>query len=174
MIKLCFDYGHGGKDPGATYQGRRESEDVLSIGKELAQYLRAQGIRVDETRSSDRRVSLWERSRFENKGNYDYFISFHRNAFRPEVGRGAETYVYHKGSPKAYTLAKGIQTALAQIGFRDRGVKKGDFYVLRNTRAPALLIEIGFLDNTRDNALFDQKRREIVVALGQVILDHCQ
>lgn len=168
-MRICFDYGHGGKDPGASYLGRKESDDVLSIGRELATYLRNQGVRVDETRTDDRSLALYQRAQFGNKNTYDYFISFHRNAFRPEVGTGAETFIYTKGSPKAYSLARSIQKALAQIGFRNRGVKRGDFYVLRNTKAPALLIELGFIDNTADNKLFDEKRKQIVKTLGQVI-----
>lgn len=169
-MRLCFDYGHGGKDPGACYQGRKESDDVLSIGREIATCLRHQGVVVDETRTCDQALALCERTQFEKNNKYDYFISFHRNAFRPEVGTGAETYIYLKGSPKAYNLAKHIQQALARLGFRDRGVKRGEFYVLRNTRAPALLVEIGFIDHTADNKLFDCKREEIVRALAEAIL----
>ncbi|HHX62043.1 MAG TPA: N-acetylmuramoyl-L-alanine amidase [Epulopiscium sp.] len=169
MIRLCFDYGHGGRDPGARYVGRKESDDVLSVGQAVASYLRQQGVSIDETRTRDESVDLCKRGQFENKSKYDYFISFHRNAYRPEVGTGAETYVYLTGSPKACNLAKGIQKALAGLGFKDRGVKRANFYVLRNTRAPAILIEIGFIDNTADNKLFDQKRQEIVKALGEAI-----
>ena len=121
-MKLCFDYGHGGRDPGACYGGRREADDVLSLGREIAIYLRRQGVAVDETRTSDQSLDLWERTQFEKKGQYDYFISFHRNAYRPEVANGAETFIYHKGSPKAYKLAKSIQASLEELGFRNRGV----------------------------------------------------
>ncbi len=169
-MRLCFDYGHGGRDSGATYGERRESEDVLSIGQEVANYLRKKGVVVDETRTKDERVTLYERGHFENKNKYDYFISFHRNAYRPEIGTGAETFVYLKGGTKARSLGKKIQEALAGLGFKNRGVKEGDLYVLRNTKAPALLLEIGFIDNTADNKLFDEKRKEIVVALGEAIL----
>ena len=71
MIKLCFDYGHGGKDSGASYKGRKESDDVLRIGKAVAEELRRHGVVVDETRTGDVAVSLKERSGFENKGNYE-------------------------------------------------------------------------------------------------------
>ena len=169
-MKLCFDYGHGGKDSGACYQGRKESDDVLSIGRDIATYLRSKGVVVDETRTADQRVDLSQRVQFEKKNKYDYFISFHRNAYRPEVGTGTETYIYLKGSPKAHELAKKIQQSLGKIGFKNRGVKRGDFYVLRNTSSPALLVELGFIDNTADNKLFDRNREKIVKALGEAIL----
>lgn len=168
-MRICFDYGHGGRDPGACYLGRKESHDVLSIGREIADYLRARGVIVDETRIEDKAVSLSARAQFANRNSYDYFISFHRNAFRPEVGTGAETFVYLTGSPKAYNLATSIQEALAKLGFRNRGVKRGDFYVLRSTKAPALLVEIGFIDNTADNKRFDQQRAQIITGIGEAI-----
>lgn len=172
MSRVCFDYGHGGRDSGATYKSRKESDDVLLLGQEVATYLRNHGVIVHETRTSNRSLGLWERVRFENKNTYDYFISFHRNAFKPELANGAETYVYLQSGVKAYNLAIDIQKALEEIGFRNRGVKRGNFYVLRGTRAPALLLEIGFIDQTKDNELFDNKKEEIVRVLGEMILAH--
>ena len=171
MIKLCFDYGHGGKDSGASYKGRKESDDVLSIGKAVAAQVRRHGVTVDETRTSDATVSLGARSQLENKGSYDYFISFHRNAYKPEVGKGTETYVYLRGGVKANSLAKGIQMALINIGFANRGVKAANFHVLRETKSPAVLVEIGFIDNTKDNELFDTKFSEITEGITKAILD---
>lgn len=170
MVRLCFDYGHGGKDSGACYMGRKESHDVLSIGQEVAKRVRQGGITVDETRTHDVAVSLGERCRYENKRQYDYFISFHRNAYKPELANGAETYMYLNGGPKAYTLARNIQDSLVGLGFHNRGVKRADFYVLRGTRAPSILVEIGFIDHSKDNNLFDSKREEIAEALAGTII----
>jgi N-acetylmuramoyl-L-alanine amidase len=170
MARLCFDYGHGGSDPGAVYKGRKESDDNFSIGLEVAKELRRHGITVDETRTADVAVSLRQRSEFENKGNYDYFISFHRNAFKPETATGAETFVYTKASAKSKELAEKIQNALVGVGFINRGVKTANFHVLRETKTPAVLVEIGFIDNTRNNNLFDSKRKEIVIGIAKAIL----
>ncbi len=171
MIRLCFDYGHGGKDSGAIYKGRYESHDNLDIGTRVARILRTQGCIVDETRTGDHTVSLWERIRFENRNRYDYFLSFHRNAFRPEFARGVETYIYLTRNKKALNLAKGIQKELFRIGFANRGVKTGSFYVLRNTYAPALLIELGFIDNTLDNRLFDENKEDIAKSIAKMIIN---
>lgn len=170
MARLCFDYGHGGEDSGACYNGRRESNDVLSIGRAVAEEVRRHGVTVDETRTSDATVSLNYRSNFENRNTYDYFISFHRNAFQPEQAKGAETYTYLNPGTKSESLAQRIQTSLAALGFADRGVKEANYHVLRETKAPAVLIEIGFIDNTGDNNLFDAKRNEIIKALAKAIL----
>jgi len=170
MASLCFDYGHGGSDPGAVYMGRKESDDVLSLGRAVASELRRHGVSVDETRVSDMTVSLTQRSNYENRQVYDYFISFHRNAFKPEQAAGVETYTYINPGAKAKELAKKIQNALVGVGFGNRGVKEANFHVLRETKAPAVLIEIGFIDNSQDNALFDAKQEEIVKAVAGAIL----
>ena len=91
--------------------------------------LRRHGVIVDETRTKDITMSLRERSNFEKKGNYDYFISFHRNAFKPEQAKGVETFTYLNQTPKAKELAERIQRSLVDIGFVDRGVKTANFHV---------------------------------------------
>lgn len=100
---------HRGKDPGATYKGRHESKDVLLVGQAVAKRLRAAGVIVDETRSADTTLSLDQRVKTELKKKYDYFISFHRNAFKPEQATGAEVYVYRAYNTKSKTLAVKIQ-----------------------------------------------------------------
>lgn len=170
MAKLCFDYGHGGNDPGASYKGRREADDVIFIGRKIAEEVRRHGIIVDETRTSNATVSLQQRSNFENKNNYDYFISFHRNAFKPEQASGVETFIYLNPGAKAEAMAEKIQRALVAIGFSNRGVKRENFHVLRETKAPAILVEMGFLDNSKDNQLFDSKKEQIIEALASAIL----
>ncbi|GAA0753466.1 N-acetylmuramoyl-L-alanine amidase [Clostridium sartagoforme] len=170
MARLCFDYGHGGEDGGACYNGRKESNEVLSLGRAVAAEVRRHGITVDETRTSDDTVSLGERSNFENRNTYDYFISFHRNAYEPEKARGVETYTYLNPGSKSKGLAESIQASLVALGFVNRGVKEANYHVLRETKAPAVLVEMGFIDNTGDNNLFDAKRNEIIKALAKAIL----
>lgn len=170
MVRLCFDYGHGGEDSGACYKGRKESEEVLSLGRAVASEVRRHGVVVHEVRTSDVTISLKERSDFEQRNTYDYFISFHRNAFQPEKARGVETFTYINPGAKAKGLAEKIQDSLVDLGFVDRGVKEANFHMLRETKAPAALVEIGFIDNTNDNNLFDNKRSEIIKVLAKAIL----
>lgn len=170
MTRLLLDYGHGGADPGATYKGRKEAADVLAIGRAVAAEIRRHGVLLDETRSTDKTVSLRERSNMENRKKYDYFISFHRNAFQPEKAKGAETYLYTTGGVQAKQLAERIQKELVAVGFANRGVKRANFHVLRETKAPAVLIEIGFIDHTADNQLLDAKRQQIVTGIARAIL----
>lgn len=170
MSRLCFDYGHGGNDPGACYNGRKESNEVLEIGKGVAKEVRRHGVIIDEIRTIDTTLSLQQRSNYENKNNYDYFISFHRNAFKPEAATGVETYTYLNQDSRSKAMADKIQAVLVNIGFVNRGVKKANFHVLRETKAPAILIELGFIDNSKDNSLFDSKKNEIIKAISRAIL----
>lgn len=171
MAIICFDYGHGGRDPGAIYRDRKEKDDNLQVGMLVAKDLRRHGVEVDETRISDKNMSLDERCNFERRKKYDYFISFHRNAFKPEKARGVETYIYINNNPIARKLASRIQDSLVRVGFVDRGVKTGNFQVLRETIAPAILIELGFIDNTLDNEIFTKKNEKIVEAVSRAILN---
>ena len=126
---------------------------------------------IDETRTTNTTLSLDQRVKMEWKKTYDFFISFHRNAFKPEVGTGAEVYVYKTANAKSKPLAAKIQQALVGVGFRDRGVKEAEFYVLKHTKAPALLLEVGFIDNSADNGLFDSKFEAIVDGIVNAVLD---
>ena len=169
MARLCFDYGHGGRDSGAILGNRKESNDVLSVGKEVAVEMRRHGVIVDETRTNDSTLSLRDRSSFENKKAYDYFVSFHRNAFNKKA-HGVETFTYPRSSKKANELATKVQNSLVKLGFTNRGTKEANFHVLRETKSPAILVEMGFIDSVEDNKIFDCKRDEIVKAITQAIL----
>lgn len=167
--KIIFDYGHGGKDGGATYKGRKEKDDNLKLGKDVKKILEKHGVQVDETRKGDETVSLNQRSEIANKKNYDFFISFHRNAFNGKAF-GVETYTYILKKPKAVELATNINNAMVKVGFHNRGVKNANFAVLRQTRADAVLLEVGFIDNVNDNKIFDSKYNMLVLEIAKGIL----
>jgi len=169
MMLILFDYGHGGKDPGAVYKGRKEADDVLRLGQVVAKIVRAAGITVDETRKMNKGLSLVERSSMERKKNYAYFISFHRNAFSNSTANGAETFIYSNSS-RSKPLAASIQKAMVACGFRDRGVKTANYHVLRETHSPAVLLEVGFITNANDNNLFDKRFDELARRIAKAIV----
>ena len=166
MAKFIIDAGHGGNDPGATYNGRKESNDVLRLALRVGQLLQENGQTVLYTRESDKAVSLSERSLFENKNGCDYFVSINRNAYQPEAAKGVETHVYSNGS-SAEQLANKVNLELVNVGFVDRKVKVSNFHVLRETKNPAVLIEVGFIDNSSDNKLFDSKFEAIAQGIAR-------
>lgn len=167
---VMLDYGHGGSDPGAVYKNRKEANDNLMLGQAVAKLLRAAGVQVDETRTTDKTLSLIERSSAERKKKYDYFISFHRNAFQPEKAAGVETFIYSMDNNKSKSLATVIQNSLARCGFVNRRVKTANYHVLEKTRSAALLLEVGFIDNSSDNKLFDSKFKMIAESIAEAIL----
>lgn len=171
MYKVFFDYGHGGVDPGAVNGDRKESNDNLLIGMAIAAELRKERVEVKESRVRDITLSPRERSSLANQQGYNFFISFHRNAAVDPSANGAEVFIYsHTKSTTSRPLAEAIQKAMVEVGFRNRGVKASGFHVLRATKAPAVLIELGFISNTLDNTLFDGKRNEIIKGIAGAIL----
>ena len=166
---IIFDYGHGGEDSGATLGNRYEKNDNLKLGKYVKKVVERHGITVDETRKSDETVSLNQRSVIANRKNYDFFISFHRNAFNGKAF-GVETYTYTLKKPKPVDLATNINNGMVKVGFRNRGVKDANFAVLRQTKADAVLLEVGFIDNVSDNKIFDSKYNMLVIEIAKGIL----
>lgn len=166
MGKWLFDAGHGGNDSGACYNGRKESNDVLRLTKRVGEILSTNDESVNYTRLADTTVSLSQRSSIENQGVYDYFVSFHRNAVGAEVAKGVETHIYSRGG-KSEQLANKVNTLLVGVGFVDRKVKVSNFHVLRETKCAAILIEVGFIDNSVDNGLFDSKFEQIAQAIAK-------
>lgn len=171
MKKICLDYGHGGKDWGASYNGRKESVDVFKLGESIAINLERKGVEVIRTRIDDTYTSLSKRVNIGNKTSIDYFISIHRNAYRPEKAKGVEVFLHKNANSRTRRLAFNIQQSLVAIGFKDRGVKNANFYVLRNTICPAILIELGFIDNSLDNLIFDGNWNKISESISQEILN---
>ena len=157
-MKWYLDFGHGGKDSGAVSANQtKESNIVLKIGMLVKNNLEKAGEEVVTTREKDLYYSLDYRSSKANKENCDYFVSLHMNSSTNKSAKGVEVWVYDEKS-KVYNLAKNICTNLSKdINTPNRGVKVSkNFYVLRKTKMPSLLIEIDFISNsTVENSLKD-------------------
>lgn len=168
---IVIDAGHGGSDPGAVYEGRREKDDNLSLATKVGELLSQQGVSVIYTRTADIYQTPFEKAQIANQADADFFISFHRNSSEePNQYSGVETLVYDPSGIKQ-TMAENINGALSELGFRNLGVKaRPGLVVLRRTKMPALLIETGFLNNTKDNALYDEKQPEIARAIADAVL----
>ncbi|MDR3216550.1 MAG: N-acetylmuramoyl-L-alanine amidase [Clostridiaceae bacterium] len=171
MKTIVIDAGHGGYDYGAVSGGRYEKDDNLRLARLVAENLRAAGERVIMTRNSDTFVPLLERSAISNNAGADLFVSLHRNASENAAASGIETYVYPAAGQTTRMYAEIVNDSMAAVGaLPDRGIKEGNFSVLRNTRAPAMLIELGFLTNQHDNAVFDENIEQYAAAISNGIL----
>ena len=155
--KVILDAGHGGDEPGAIYNGRKEKDDTLRLTLAVGRILEENGVSTLYTRTTDVYNSPQEKAEIANRSGADLFISIHRNAMPvPGTGRGASVLVY-EDSGIAAVLAENILKNLVQLGFKDQGiVERPGLVVLRKTQMPAVLVEVGFIDSPVDNAFFDR------------------
>ena len=169
--KIILDAGHGGADPGATYEGRQEKDDALKLTLAVGKTLEENGVDVEYTRTTDVFQTPFQKATIANQSGADYFISFHRNSSeKPNQYTGVETLVYNKSGIK-YELAQNILGALGELGFREIGVKeRPGLVVLRRTNMPSVLVEMGFINSEKDNQMFDEKFDEIAQAIASAIL----
>lgn len=148
--KIVIDPGHGGNDPGAEGFGLQEKNITLDIALKLRAKL-AHYADITMTRSSDVFISLSERAAIANRIGADYFIAVHVNA---GGGTGFESYTFTNGSAEGEKIREIIHKEVAAYyqanGFPDRGMKKADFAVLRNTHMPSVLLENLFIDTQAD------------------------
>lgn len=169
--KVIIDAGHGGQDPGAVYNGRKEKEDALKLAFDVGNALERRGIRVEYTRVNDVYDTPDEKAMMGNQSDADFFLSIHRNAMPlPQTGSGIEALVY-SDEGTAGRLAQNISVELSAVGWTDLGVKeRPGLIVLRKTRLPAVLLEVGFIDNDRDNQFFDANLAATADAIADGIL----
>ncbi|WP_248049552.1 GBS Bsp-like repeat-containing protein [Streptococcus iners] len=192
---VYIDPGHGGRDSGASYGGIHEKNLAMSVSNKLRDNLLARGINVLMTRTGDTDVDFrTERSRMANESNADLFVSIHFNATGIGVQstvKGIETYWYQydpEYQPKinqdkhndptrlaeSEILAVKVQSNLIkETGATDRGVRRETFAVLRETAIPAILVELGFMDNPSELAVIKEEKYHVKLAkaLTQGIMD---
>ncbi len=158
--KVCIDPGHGGTDSGAVGQnGTKEKDVVLQIGLLVKAALERNNIDVVMTRTADiasGKLVIADRCKIANSANVDYLVSIHANADGDRddrTGFGTETWAYSTTSV-GYPLAKAVQKELvAANGLADRGVKAKAWDILKGTKAPAILVETAFINNTAEEKL---------------------
>jgi N-acetylmuramoyl-L-alanine amidase len=143
---VVIDAGHGGHDRGGMPRQRiPEKGYALDVAQRLQRILSAAGYKTVMTRNGDYFVSLGGRVSVANSAGSCIFVSIHFNGAPRSGANGIETYYYSSRSSK---LASAIHSqVVATAGTENRGVRKRGFYVLRNTRPPAVLCELGFLTN---------------------------
>ena len=169
--KVIIDAGHGGQEPGAVYEGRQEKEDALQLAFDVGNALERRGISVSYTRVSDVYDSPYEKAAMANASDADIFLSIHRNAMPvPGTASGVENMVY-EDSGTAGALGRNIGEALAEAGWTDLGVKeRPGLVVLRNTKIPAVLVEVGFINNEKDNEFLDANMAATADAIADGVL----
>ena len=167
-----IDAGHGGEDPGAVFEGRREKDDTLRLALAVGEILEDNGVDVMYTRVTDVYDTPQEKAEIANRSEADYLVSIHRNAMPvPGTASGIMSLVYENGGTVG-RLGANINRELAKTGFADLGVvERPGLIILRRSGMPAVLVEAGFIDNPEDNALFDRQFQEMAEAIASGILE---
>lgn len=170
--KIALDAGHGGSDPGAVYKGRQEKEDTLDLTLAVGDILKKNGIDVYYTRTTDEYETPFKKATDANNSGADLFVSIHRNSSEnPNQYSGVETLVYSDTGLKA-EVARNINNQLEDAGFKNLGVdERKNLVVLKRTKMPAVLVEVGFINNDKDNYLFDEEFDSIAQAIADGILE---
>ncbi|MHB1653240.1 MAG: N-acetylmuramoyl-L-alanine amidase [Desulfitobacteriaceae bacterium] len=178
-LTVAVDPGHGGKDTGAIgATGTYEKNNTLPVALALADLLRTAGAQVILTRTTDAAPTgskyaelpdLETRVGLANTGKADLFVSIHNDSFSNPAAGGTTTY-YSSDNPKqdkAQQLGQNIQDQVVkQLGLQDRGVKDANFYVIKYTNMPAVLVELGFISNPNEEKILSSLDGQKKAALG--------
>ena len=170
--RIALDAGHGGSDPGAVYKGRQEKDDTLDLTLAVGDILKKNGIDVYYTRTTDEYETPFKKATDANNSGAALFVSIHRNSSEnPNQYSGVETLVYSDTGLKA-EVARNINNQLEDAGFKNLGVdERKNLVVLKRTKMPAVLVEVGFINNDKDNYLFDEEFDSIAQAIADGILE---
>ena len=175
MIYALFYYARcrsRGRDPGAVYNGRQEKDDTLALTLAIGEILQNRGVDVEYTRTTDVYETPYQKAMEANEAGADFFISIHRNSYPTDNAvSGVESLVYDLSGIKLQ-MAESINSQLESVGFVNLGVKaRPGLVVLRRTKMPAVLVEVGFINSDTDNYLFDNNFDDIALAIADAILD---
>ena len=171
---VVIDPGHGGKDAGATTRnGRKEKDIALGIASKIVllnNTLFENPLVLFLTRYTDTLISLGDRTQLAKKLKADIFISIHCNQALNQTASGTEVFIHPKGEVQAsasayfgFTIQKGLADIL---GIKNRGIKYGNFQVLRDNNTNAtILLELGFLSQTDEATYLSKEESQNAIAL---------
>lgn len=171
-MKIYLDPGHGGTDAGAAGNGLKEKDVTLAIAKHIRSILTGhyKHVTVKMSRTNDKTVSLKQRTNEANNWKADYFLSIHCNSFNGSA-KGFESYIHSSLSNSSQTASNQNELHKAVLKpnqLKDRGQRKDNLHVLRESAMPALLTENGFIDNKHDAAFMKDDSWRKKVAQGHV------
>lgn len=179
-MRIVLDAGHGPNTLGKRSPDGTLREYVFNsdVARKAADLLAAyEGVETLLTFEDGRDVSLAERTNRANAWKADLFVSIHANASgdRWSLAQGIETYIYTKASAASQRLANIVQQRIVAVtGLLNRGVKKENFHVLRETRMPAILVECGFMTHRQEIELLksNEYRQRCAKAIVQGIVQY--
>lgn len=167
MVKIFIDPGHGGSDSGGNGNGLKEKDITLSISLKIRDFLQNyENVQIKLSREKDETISLAQRTNLANAWGADFLLSVHINA---GGGTGYEDYIYLTANNLTQSYQNILHGEITKVlDLRDRGKKRADFHMLRESNMPAFLSENGFIDHTSDSAKLKQISYIEKIAEGHV------
>lgn len=166
---IVIDPGHGGSDAGAEREGVKEKDINISIALKVKKLLQNEGAKIIMTRVDDEEVSLKARTQMSNSNRADLFLSIHQNAVDDNVTYGIETW-FENTKSESGKLAELVQESIVELtNGKSRGVKsQHSLYVTKNTEAPSVLVECGFISSNAERKLLTDNKYQNSIASGIV------
>ncbi len=165
-IYVMIDAGHGGKDPGALYNDIYEKDITLAVAKKVRSILEQKGIDVIMTREDDTFVDKYDRAHLANDQKVDLFLSIHVNDLKQKQYSGIETYCgWLKLAGKQFAEYVHNSTVTASNA-KDLGVACSNYVVVKYTRMPGALIEIGYMSNDKERKKMTSQAYQQTLAQG--------
>jgi len=168
---VCIDAGHGGHDTGAHFGSVYEKNLTLSIAKKTAQAFAEAGATVVMTRKTDVFIPLLERNEIADRSQADFFIAIHINSNKVANSLSGGIAFHHKENETSKLLAECVQDEISGVSkipslgaWSDGKIYQSGFSVLRNASQPAILLELGFINATKDRARLQQQDFQLDVA----------
>ena len=171
-FRLVIDAGHGGTDKGSTFESIYEKDINLSIAKKIQSFSKGKNVEVILVREDDKEVSLKDRITMINNLNPDLLLSIHINNSLDSKANGTEIY-YSKANEfykRALNYAdKIISNSVDEIQMK--GLKEANFTILKNTKCPALMVEVGFLSNMENRGFLtsDEGQQQVAMSILNAI-----
>ncbi|MBR2540609.1 MAG: N-acetylmuramoyl-L-alanine amidase [Mogibacterium sp.] len=172
---VFIDPGHGGEDPGSDNGARYEKDDTLKLALAVRDQLEKANFTVVMSRTEDVAVERAARGQMANENGAKLMVSIHRNK-ADGAGQGVEAFIPVANTPESQLLAGNIVRSLAAQGFTERTVRAGtlqseleNYEELAVATMPCCIVEVGFLDNVDDNALFDNNLEANAKAICEAI-----
>lgn len=176
MAKTLIHVSHGGSDPGAIgATGLKEKDVALIVSKKVRDILVKHNQIIKLSRETDISQKSWVAADMANAWGADYVVSIHCNSASNPAATGTETFA-HSPTSKGNAFAQSVQRNLVgEIKLPDRGVKyNNNFAILAKPKAPAILVEIAFINNPVEEALLrdDKFLDKVAIGISKGILEH--
>jgi N-acetylmuramoyl-L-alanine amidase len=173
--RVAIDPGHGGEDPGTiSRSGLEEKTITLPVAEDLAQLLKQNGFDVVMTRQMDLFIDPDDRAAFVNRSAADLLVSLHADSYGSPLATGYAVYTCRGASTASRAAAQSVADSLSKAGFEGMGLRQANYRILVCSACPGILVELGYLSNSRDAELLADRavQEQLARAIADGIAEH--